>query len=67
MTTLPKVDQCVAMSTVLRPVTQIEDTAVKSASASGVAVREAVGDRQRQHRGHDEHEPGEDHDGESCR
>lgn len=32
----PKSDQCVDMSTVESPVTQIADTAVKSASASGV-------------------------------
>ena len=32
---LPNGDQCVAMSTVARPVTQITETAVKSASYSG--------------------------------
>ncbi len=36
MTTLPKGDQCVAMSTVVRPVTQMAETAVNTASASGV-------------------------------
>jgi hypothetical protein len=36
------VDQCVAMFTVLNPVTQIEDTAVNSASANGVVDRDAV-------------------------
>lgn len=34
--TCPNGDQCVAMSTVARPVTQIVETAVKNASAKGV-------------------------------
>ena len=38
MTTLPNGDQYVAMSTVVRPVTQIVETAVKTASASGATL-----------------------------
>ncbi|CAI8328991.1 MAG: Uncharacterised protein [Cellulomonadaceae bacterium TMED98] len=41
MTVLPKGDQCVAMLTVVSPVTQIADTAVNSASSSGVASPDA--------------------------
>ena len=37
----PNADQCVAMSTVDSPVTQMTDTAVKRASWSGVIVRSA--------------------------
>jgi hypothetical protein len=40
--TVPNVDQWVDMSTVLSPVTQIEDIAVKNASASGVTLRSAL-------------------------
>ena len=36
ITVSPKVDQCVAVSTVVRPVTQTAETAVKSASTRGV-------------------------------
>jgi len=45
ITVLPNGDQWVAIFTVVRPVTQIAETAVKSASASGVAspVAEAAG------------------------
>src|SRR5690554_7940122 len=39
MATLPKTDQWVAMSTVESPVTQMVETAVKNASASGVPER----------------------------
>ena len=39
--TWPNADQCVAMSTVDRPVTQMVDTAVNSASANGVRVPSA--------------------------
>ena len=49
ITTLPKGDQWVAMSTVTSPVTQIVDTAVNRASASGVArpLAEAIGSESR--------------------
>ena len=39
---LPNGDQCVAMSTVARPVTQMTDTAVNTASCSGVTCRSAL-------------------------
>jgi hypothetical protein len=39
---LPNVDQCVAMSTVERPVTQMTDTAVNRALGSGVIVPVAL-------------------------
>lgn len=41
ITAMPNGDQWVAMSTVARPVTQIVETAVNSASARGVTVRSA--------------------------
>ena len=42
MMTSPKNDQCVAMFTVERPVTQTDETAVKNASTNGVTTPERV-------------------------
>ena len=67
MTTLPNVDQCVAMFTVDSPVTQIADTAVNSASASGVAVPDAAAIGSDNTAVMIEHEAGEDDDREPRR